>query len=148
MQPIRIKSVYIDCMKIFTIGAAIGLLIWFGAIIFPNFVRATHQSAANGCLNTLRQIAAAKEQWALESGKTNGTLATEADLTPYIKLDSTSNFPKCPAGGTYTPGRIGEDPTCSISTSGWPSSHVLNDTNSGWWYTCKSAYKLIFKQYF
>ncbi len=130
------------------LAVAGGLMVPFGAVNFPSFVKASFQSAANGCLNTLRQIDAAKQQWALENGKTNGTWVTEADLTPYIKLDFNGDFPKCPSGGTYIPGRIGEDPRCSISDSAWPNSHVLNDTNSGWWYDCKSAYRRVFTHYF
>jgi hypothetical protein len=68
----------------------------------------------NACINNLRQIDAAKNEWALEKGKPNGTPVTEDDIKPYIKLDANGNFPKCPAGGTYTIGKVGEKPTCSI----------------------------------
>ena len=68
----------------------------------------------NACINNLRQIDAAKNEWALEKGKTNGSPVTEADLKPYIKLDAQGNLPKCPAGGKYTIGRVGESPTCSV----------------------------------
>ena len=68
----------------------------------------------NACINNLRQIDAAKNEWALEKGKKNGTAVTEADIKPYIKLDANGNLPKCPAGGKYTIGRVGEAPTCSV----------------------------------
>jgi hypothetical protein len=68
----------------------------------------------NACINNLRQIDAAKQQWALENGKKTGDAVTEADIKPYIKLDADGNLPKCPAGGTYTIGKVGENPTCSI----------------------------------
>jgi hypothetical protein len=73
----------------------------------------------NACINNLRQIDAAKNQFALENKKTNGDTVTEADIKPYIKLDADGNLPKCPAGGKYTIGKVGENPTCSID------GHVL-----------------------
>jgi hypothetical protein len=76
------------------------------------------------CINNLRQINAAKDEWALENGKTNGTVCTASDITPYMKLDAYRNFPKCPSGGTYTIGKISELPTCSLGTNVNPP-HVL-----------------------
>lgn len=69
----------------------------------------------NACINNLRQLDAAKNQFALEKGKTNGAPVTEADLKPYVKLDANGNLPKCPAGGKYTIGKVGESPTCSVA---------------------------------
>ena len=84
------------------------------AIAIPNFVKARDVSMQNACINNLRQIDGAKNEWALENNKTNGTPVTEADIKPYLKLGADGNFPKCPAGGTYTIGRVGEVPTCSV----------------------------------
>jgi outer membrane lipoprotein-sorting protein len=79
-----------------------------------NFADARATAQRNACINNLRQIDAAINEWALEKGKANGTVVTEADIKPYIKLDASGNFPKCPAGGTYTLGKVGGHPTCSI----------------------------------
>ena len=135
MKKTKILIVSIICLLI-------GFVI---VIVIPNFVRATHETAANACINNLRQISAAKEQWALENGKTNG-IVTENDIKPYIKLDSNGNLPKCPAGGTYIIGNVGEDPKCSIGTSNWPNSHVLPDgqVKDNWWTDFKAAYHLLF----
>jgi hypothetical protein len=65
----------------------------------------------NACINNLRQIDAAKNEFALEKGKANGAVVTEDDLKPYLPG---GNFPKCPSGGTYTIGKVGENVTCSI----------------------------------
>ncbi len=70
----------------------------------------------NACINNLRQIDAAKQQWALENNKTTDAVPTAQDLLPYFR-DVT--FPVCPSGGTYTIGAVGELPACSIS------GHVL-----------------------
>ena len=74
----------------------------------------TEVSQRNACINNLRQIDAAKNQYALEKGNANGTALTEDDIKPYIKLDADGNLPKCPSGGKYTIGKVGENPTCSI----------------------------------
>jgi len=84
------------------------------AIAIPSFVKARDTSMQNACINHLRQIDGAKNEWALENNKTNGTLVTEADIKPFIKLDASGKLPKCPAGGTYTIGKVGEPPTCSV----------------------------------
>ena len=118
---------------------AIGFVV---VIVVPKFVRACCETAANGCINNLRQIDAAKNEWALENHKTNGTDVTENDLKPYIKLDSQGNLPSCGAGGRYIIGRIGEDPQCSIGASLWPNIHALNYTNN-WWTDFKMAYSRL-----
>jgi len=94
------------------------------AIAIPNFVMARHVAQANACINNLRQIDAAKNQWALENGKPVGTPVTEADITPYLKLNAGESFLKCPAGGTYTIGAVGDPPTCSLGQTVTPN-HVL-----------------------
>jgi len=109
---------------------AFGLII---VIVVPDFIRMEDSSCQNSCVNNLRQLQAAKEEWALENGETNGTIVTVADITPYVQLDGNGNILKCPAGGTYILGRVGEDVRCSIGTSDWPNSHTLSDTNDFTW---------------
>ena len=84
------------------------------AIAIPNFVRARDISMQNACINNLRQIDAAKNEWALENNKTNGAPVTAADIKPFLKLKANEDFLKCPAGGTYAIGPVGESPTCSV----------------------------------
>jgi hypothetical protein len=79
-------------------------------------VAATAQSTdadaeRNVCINNLRQIDAAKNQWALENNKTVGAIPTAQDLLPYFK---DGIFPVCPSGGAYAINAVGEVPTCSI----------------------------------
>jgi hypothetical protein len=81
------------------------------AIAIPNFVKARDEAMKNAGINNLRQIDAAKKEWALEKGKKTGDVPTAQDLTPYFK---NGVFPTCPSGGTYTIGAIGDAPTCSI----------------------------------
>jgi hypothetical protein len=73
-------------------------------------VKARSTAQGNGCINNLRQIDGAKEQWALENKKKTGDTVTEADVAQYIR----NGFPVCPQGGHYTIGSVGENPRCSI----------------------------------
>jgi len=109
-------------VEIMIVVAIIGLL---AAIAIPNFVKARATSQANACINNLRQIDAAAQQFALEQHKkTTDAITYPDDLTPYIKLNSQNSIPPCPAGGTYACGTVGNNPTCSLSTTVTPS-HVL-----------------------
>lgn len=65
----------------------------------------------NTCINNLRQIDSAKQQWALEKGKNANDTPTEDDLKPYL---TGGKLPVCPSGGKYTIGKTSESPTCSI----------------------------------
>jgi len=84
-----------------------------GAIAIPSFVKARNVAQNNGCINNLRQLDAAENQWALEKGKKAGDVCTEEDLKPYIRLVN-GKLPKCPQGGAYTINPVGELPTCSV----------------------------------
>jgi prepilin-type N-terminal cleavage/methylation domain-containing protein len=102
--------------------AIIGLLM---AIAVPNYVRARATSQANSCINNLRQIDSAANQFALEQHKRTGqSISYPSDLTPYIKLNANNNIPVCPAGGNYSCSTVGNAPTCDLSTSATPA-HVL-----------------------
>jgi hypothetical protein len=82
-------------------------------------------SPANACINNLRQIDAAANQFALENHLTNGDrINFPNDLTPYIKLNSAGEIPGCPQGGVYHIRKVGETPTCSLGTTVTPA-HVL-----------------------
>ena len=102
-------------VEIMIVVAIIGLL---AAIAIPNFVKARATSQANACINNLRQLDAAAQQWALETGQQQGAQATIALVAPYIKLNSGGSVPPCPASGTYTASwNITNNPTCSLSTA-------------------------------
>ena len=83
---------------------------FFLAIAIPNFQKARTTSMHNACINNLRQIDAAKQEWALEKGQGMGAVPTANDLTPYFK---NGKFPVCPSGGTYTIGAVSNAPSCS-----------------------------------
>ena len=97
-------------VEIMIVVAIIGLL---AAIAIPNFVRARTQSQMNACINNLRQIDGAVQQWALENKKNSSDAAVFTDIQPFLKSSVI-----CPAGGTtfgdsYTMGAtITNKPSC------------------------------------
>ena len=97
-------------VEIMIVVAIIGLL---AAIAIPNFVKARETAQKNACINNLRQIDGAKEQWALENKKNTGSTASPASINAYIK----NGAPSCPANGSYTYGSVGTNPTCSLGGS-------------------------------
>ena len=108
-------------VEIMIVVAIIGLL---AAIAIPNFVKSRATTQANACINNLRQLDTAVQQFAFEKNKHVGDPVNfPSDLTPYIKLNSASSLPPCPAGGTYSVPTVGSNPsaTCSLSTTVSPS---------------------------
>jgi len=116
------------------------------AIVIPTFMRARLTRSENACINNLRLIDGAKQQWALEYRKLNSDIPTFNDLRPYVGSGAASELPRCPLGGTYIIGCIDEDPKCSIGSAAWPNEHVLPATNNvdGWWIDFKGAYGALF----
>ena len=109
-------------VEIMIVVAIIGLL---AAIAIPNYVKARATSQAHTCINSLRQIDSAAQQFSLEQHKRTGQSITFPDeLTPYIKLNANGSTPPCPAGGTYDCSTVGTPPSCDLSTSVSPP-HVL-----------------------
>ena len=68
-------------------------------------------SPANVCMNNLRIIEGAKDQWALENKKGVGDTVSAQDIQPYLKNNA---LPVCPQGGVYTLNAVGALPTCSL----------------------------------
>ncbi|MGD1088864.1 MAG: prepilin-type N-terminal cleavage/methylation domain-containing protein [Verrucomicrobiota bacterium] len=117
-------------VEIMIVVAIIGLL---AAIAIPNFLRARSTSQMNACINNLRQIDAAKQQWALEYGKSAGTTPTSTSLTPFLGRGAAGSLASviCPldAGGTfaksYSIGTMSITPTCLIIGNTGSFPHYL-----------------------
>jgi prepilin-type N-terminal cleavage/methylation domain-containing protein len=91
-------------VEIMIVVAIIGLL---AAIAIPNFVRARKTSQTNACINNLRQIDSAKQQWALEQGKKSTDTPNSTSLNVYIGRMGNGYDLYCPltprqAWGGYT----------------------------------------------
>ena len=91
-------------------------------VAVPNFMRARTSGQRATCINNLKQIDAAKEEWAMDTGAPDGAAVQMSDIASvYIRGPITG--PTCPAGGTYELNPVGTDPVCSLS--GAPDYHYL-----------------------
>lgn len=98
-------------VEIMIVVAIIGLL---AAIAIPSFMRARQSSQSTGCINNLRQIDAAKDQYAMEKGLTNGAFLGSGGADNDVEVFSNlvggaagfiKQWPLCP-GSTTEPGAV------------------------------------------
>ncbi len=97
-------------VEIMIVIMIVGLL---AAIAAPMFSRSRDSAQRTACLNNLRQIESAKDQWAIATGKASGDALDESEVDTYIR----KGRPDCPTKGTYTYGPVGSLPTCSLGIS-------------------------------
>jgi prepilin-type N-terminal cleavage/methylation domain-containing protein len=114
-------------VEIMIVVAIIGLL---AAIAIPNFVRARTKSQQNACINNLRQIDGAIQQWALEQKKApTDVLNTDgSDIFPYLKHQVV-----CPTAGTdpkfatsYGITDVQTPPICNLQGAAKNTDTLLN----------------------
>ena len=108
-------------VEIMIVVAIIGLL---AAIAIPNFLRARSTSQQNACINNLRQIDGAIQQWALETGAKPGDAVTGGNIQPYMGRGTSGTLPWCPLDSTktfatsYTIVDASTAPVCAIQAGG------------------------------
>jgi prepilin-type N-terminal cleavage/methylation domain-containing protein len=101
----------------------IAIIALLAAIVIPNLLRASAKSQSTACINNLRQIDTAVQQFAVEAKKHVGdTIVYPDDLTPYIHLNPQGQIPPCPAGGAYSLTTVGTVPSamCSLGSTVTP----------------------------
>ena len=97
--------------EIMIVVAIIGLL---AAIAIPNLLRAHQRATAKACINNLRQIDSAKQQWALETGQGPASVPQPTDINNYFR---TMSVPTCPVHGIYNINAVTNAPDCSLAAS-------------------------------
>jgi len=121
MQIKRNRTHGFTLVEIMIVVAIIGLL---AAIAIPNFVRARTTSQKNACINNLRQIDGAIQQWALENQAGAATAVTAANIDPYLGrgAGTTANV-LCPSdtsksfATSYSLTTVAAAPTCLIDSA-------------------------------
>ena len=101
-------------VEIMIVVAIIGLL---AAIGIPSFQKARQSSREKACINNLRQIESAKEQWAMEMNKVDGDILVAAEVGAYIKGGLVA-CTTCPSSGAVVPGAVGEATKASCTIAG------------------------------
>lgn len=107
------------------VAGIVGLL---AEIAIPNFLEAKKTGQRSACINNLRQIDSAKQQWALEELRPANVAPSFADIAPYFghgNDDPASlycpNDPKKTFDNSYDPADLLTPPGCLIEVS-----HVLD----------------------
>jgi len=88
-------------VEIMIVVAIIGLL---AALAVPGFVNARKQSQGRRTINDARQEDAAIDQWALETGQTDGMTVNTTGASTYLKTAWKTNDV---LGNAYTFGNVG-----------------------------------------
>jgi prepilin-type N-terminal cleavage/methylation domain-containing protein len=88
-------------VEIMIVVAIIGLL---AAIAIPNFVRARTTSQQNACINNLRQLDGAIQQYALENNASGTAAVDSANIQPYLGRSTSGSIANvlCPADTSKT----------------------------------------------
>ncbi len=105
-------------VEVIIVVAVIAILL---AISVPNYLKTRTISKKVVCINNLKQIDAAIDQWSMENNVPDGA-APPDEIYHYIKKETK---PVCPSGGVYTVYSVGSKPqvTCSLESEG----HKLPD---------------------
>jgi len=86
-------------IEIMIVVAIIGLL---AALAIPNMLKNRRTGQTNLCIDNLRLIDGAKQQWALENNITPDSTPVMANIQPYLGRGEAGNLPFCPLDETRT----------------------------------------------
>ena len=122
---VRMKSskMKVKGFTLIEIMIVVGIIGMLAAIAIPNWVHARTTSQTNACINNMRQIFGATQQWALDNRKGPDEPVVLENVLPYLR-----NAVTCPAGGSdatfgssYTLTTVATPPVCQKI----PATHLL-----------------------
>jgi prepilin-type N-terminal cleavage/methylation domain-containing protein len=104
-------------VEVMIVISLVGLL---AAMAVPSFLRSRNAAHRSTCINNLKQIDSAIQQWATERKKPQSASVEFSDISPYLK-----GAVVCPSGGTsfsdsYTLSTVADLPLCQKD----PQTHV------------------------
>jgi prepilin-type N-terminal cleavage/methylation domain-containing protein len=105
-------------VEIMIVVAIIGVL---ASMASPYYVRARTTSQEKGCINNIRQIDGAKQQYLIEQG--SGAPLTSLTLKDYLGRGAGGAWPECPLEPAdndtdYTIGAVDVVVACAVDTGG------------------------------
>ncbi len=116
-----------DGFTLVEIMIVVAIIAVLASIAIPSFMKARANARASSCINNLRLIDSAKQQYATFSTScANSTVLSMSDISTFIKGAATSNGPTCREGGTYVVGAVSSNPTCSYPAPANATPHVLS----------------------
>ncbi|MFO1477385.1 MAG: type II secretion system protein [Verrucomicrobiota bacterium] len=105
----------------------VGIISLLAPIAIPNFVRSRAASQRSTCINNIRQVDSAKQQWATETSQPLTTTPTSDQIAPYMNRSGSLTGVYCPTDPartfdtSYTLNDITTPTTCIIQ----PANHAL-----------------------
>ncbi|WFB36760.1 hypothetical protein P3T73_03165 [Kiritimatiellota bacterium B12222] len=88
------------------------IIIWNRVTrILPEVLISREDRNRKTCMNHLRLISAASDQWAIENNMPGNVVPEEEHIVPYMRE---GKMPTCPEGGVYELNTLNESPVCSI----------------------------------
>ncbi len=109
----------------------VGIVGLLAAIAIPSILRARARSQTNACINNLRQIHDAKQQWAIDQHKPADAVPLKSDISHYLGRSGNIERICCPADPTelfdnsYNINQVTNPPTCKLNETGIVIGHVL-----------------------
>src|ERR1051326_4526453 len=111
----------------------LALIALLAGIAIPSYLKARTQSHKNSCIENLREIDYAVQEWALEQRKSTTATVTFNDINPYLKGKVV-----CPAGGqtfddSYSLSVVSSEPVClrAPQTHVWMGTAVVETASGG-----------------
>jgi prepilin-type N-terminal cleavage/methylation domain-containing protein len=111
------RSVGFTLVEVMIVVTLVGLL---AGMAIPTFLRSRNAAYKSTCINNLKQIDSAIQQWATECKKPQSASVDFSDISPYLK-----GAVVCPSGGTsfldsYSLSTVADLPVCQKD----PRNHV------------------------
>jgi hypothetical protein len=108
------------------LGGGLILVVLVLGLCTPKFA-GVGPSKTSRIANNLRQLDAAKHQWAIENGKTGAVVVTEQDVAPYLRSFESA------AGERYNLRTLPESPEVRLTrdVEGKPKGSVLRPNTNG-----------------